>query len=148
MKSICAIVCVFIVEILCHKIQHVEEKPSHRLQQDIMDFISLIPFGDIRNLTKLHYHHDEEVRDAFDYVSTEDYTEIKMELIHLKEVKDFRNYLRRIGFDFEAILKKLKDEFKPEEIMTSSEENTSANGRKNLLKKPLYVLKSHSCINA
>lgn len=97
-------------------IRHIQEQPSHHLQQDIMDFIDLVPFDDVQTLMQYYYHNDVEVESAFDYVSTEDYSQIKLEIMNLSEVQSFRRYLDSIGFSVEQVWKDLSLRFDVDDV--------------------------------
>ncbi|EAT37044.1 AAEL010918-PA [Aedes aegypti] len=103
-------------------IRHIEEQPSHHLQQDIMDFIDLIPFDDVQTLMQYYYHYDAEVENAFDYVSTEDYSQIKLEIMNLSEVQSFRRYLDGIGFSVEQVWKDLCLRFDVEDVFVEPDD--------------------------
>ncbi|XP_055627290.1 protein G12 [Toxorhynchites rutilus septentrionalis] len=103
-------------------IRHIEEQPSHHLQQDIMDFIELIPFDDMQTLMQYYYHFDIEVENAFDYVSSEDYSQIKLEIMNLSEVRSFRRYLDSIGFSVERAWDELSARFDVDDIFAEPDE--------------------------
>nr|XP_019562176.2 uncharacterized protein LOC109430558 [Aedes albopictus] len=103
-------------------IRHIEEQPSHHLQQDIMDFIDLVPFDDVQTLMQYYYHYDTEVENAFDYVSTEDYSQIKLEIMNLSEVQSFRRYLDGIGFSVEQVWKDLCLRFDVEDVFVEPDD--------------------------
>nr|XP_029716892.1 uncharacterized protein LOC115260126 [Aedes albopictus] len=103
-------------------IRHIEEQPSHHLQQDIMDFIDLVPFDDVQTLMQYYYHYDAEVENAFDYVSTEDYSQIKLEIMNLSEVQSFRRYLDGIGFSVEQVWRDLCLRFDVEDVFVEPDD--------------------------
>ncbi|XP_055608935.1 protein G12-like isoform X2 [Uranotaenia lowii] len=103
--------------------RHIQEQPSHQLQQDIMDFIDLVPFDDVHSLMQYYYHYDPEVESAFDYVSSEDYSQIKVEIMKLNEVRDFRRYLDGIGFSVEVVWKELTERFQVDDIFAEPDDS-------------------------
>ncbi|XP_062550396.1 protein G12-like [Armigeres subalbatus] len=103
-------------------IRHIEEQPPHHLQQDIMDFIDLIPFDDVQTLMQYYYHYDVEVENAFDYVSSEDYSQIKLEIMNLSEVQSFHRYLGSIGFSAEQVWKDLCLRFDVEDVFVEPDD--------------------------
>ncbi|XP_055535242.1 protein G12-like [Wyeomyia smithii] len=103
-------------------IRHIDEHPSHHLQQDIMDFIDLIPFDDVHSLMQYYYHYDAEVENAFDYVCSEDYSQIKLEIVNLNEVRNFRRYLDGIGFSVEHVWQELSARFNVDDIFAEPNE--------------------------
>ncbi|EDS45568.1 conserved hypothetical protein [Culex quinquefasciatus] len=102
--------------------RHVEEQPRHHLQQDILDFLNLIPFDDVQSLMQYYYHYDAQVESALDYVSSEDYTQIKLEIMNLSEVRSFRRYLDGIGFSVVHVWRELTKRFDVEEIFAEPDE--------------------------
>ncbi|XP_058833597.1 protein G12-like [Topomyia yanbarensis] len=103
-------------------IRHIDEQPSHHLQQDIMDFLDLIPFADVHSLMQYYYHYDAEVENAFDYVCSEDYSQIKLEIVKLNEVRSFRRYLDNIGFSVEHVWQELSARFNVDDIFAEPDE--------------------------
>lgn len=53
--------------------QHHIATTNGNLQQDIGDFLDLIPVDDIRNLTKYFYANDESMRNAYEYLRNDGY---------------------------------------------------------------------------
>ncbi|KAL1399694.1 hypothetical protein pipiens_007997 [Culex pipiens pipiens] len=102
--------------------RHVEEQPRHHLQQDILDFLNLIPFDDVQSLMQYYYHYDAQVESALDYVSSEDYSQIKLEIMNLSEVRSFRRYLDGIGFSVVHVWRELTKRFDVEEIFAEPDE--------------------------
>ncbi|KFB51402.1 AGAP006635-PA-like protein [Anopheles sinensis] len=109
-------------QIFGYHIRHVQEEPSHQLQQDLMDFIDLVPFEDVQRLMQYYYHYDVEVESAFDYVSTEDYSQIRLEIVNLSEVRSFRKYLDSIGFSVENVWVELNKRFDADDIFLEPDE--------------------------
>lgn len=87
-----------------------------------MDFIDLVPFDDVQTLMQYYYHYDAEVENAFDYVSTEDYSQIKLEIMNLSEVQSFRRYLDGIGFSVEQVWKDLCLRFDVEDVFVEPDD--------------------------
>uniref|UniRef100_A0A182T5Q9 Uncharacterized protein n=1 Tax=Anopheles maculatus TaxID=74869 RepID=A0A182T5Q9_9DIPT len=110
-------------QIFGYHIRHIEEEPSHQLQQDLMDFIDLVPFEDVQRLMQYYYHYDVEVESAFDYVSTEDYTQIRLDIVNLGEVRSFRRYLDSIGFSVEKVWAELNKRFDADDIFAEPDES-------------------------
>uniref|UniRef100_A0A182MUJ6 Uncharacterized protein n=1 Tax=Anopheles culicifacies TaxID=139723 RepID=A0A182MUJ6_9DIPT len=110
-------------QIFGYHIRHIEEEPSHQLQQDLMDFIDLVPFEDVQRLMQYYYHYDVEVESAFDYVSTEDYTQIRLDIVNLGEVRSFRRYLDSIGFSVEKVWSELNKRFDADDIFAEPDES-------------------------
>lgn len=110
-------------QIFGYHIRHIEEEPSHQLQQDLMDFIDLVPFEDVQRLMQYYYHYDVEVESAFDYVSSEDYTQIRLDIVSLGEVRSFRRYLDSIGFSVEKVWTELNKRFDADDIFAEPDES-------------------------
>lgn len=53
--------------------QHHIANSNGNLQQDINEFLDLIPIDDIRNLTMYFYANDESMRNAYDYLRNDGY---------------------------------------------------------------------------
>ncbi|XP_058066681.1 protein G12 [Anopheles bellator] len=106
-----------------YRIHHLEPEPRHHLQQDLMDFIDLVPFEDVQQLMQYYYHYDIEVENAIDYVSTEDYTQIRLDIVNLSEVRSFRRYLDSIGFSVEKVWAELNQRFDADDIFVEPDES-------------------------
>lgn len=89
-------------------IQHIEEIPEHHLQQDIYDFIDLVPVEEIKNLTIYFYANDEEMRNSYDFLVGEDYTRISNELWNLKEMKSLSKFFNESGVRFDKLMQRFK----------------------------------------
>lgn len=63
--------------------QHHIATTNGNLQQDLADFLKLIPTDDVRNLTKYFYGNDELMRNAYEYLRNDGY---KFALHRLREV--------------------------------------------------------------
>ncbi|XP_035790112.1 protein G12-like [Anopheles albimanus] len=105
-----------------HHQQEEDQQQHHQLQQDLMDFIDLVPFEEVRQLMQYYYHYDVEVESAFDYVSTEDYTQIRQDIANLGEVRTFRRYLDSIGCSVEQLWKELNVRFDADDIFAEPDE--------------------------
>ncbi|XP_050092622.1 protein G12 [Anopheles aquasalis] len=106
-----------------HHHQEEQQEQHHQLQQDLMDFIDLVPFEEVRQLMQYYYHYDVEVESAFDYVSTEDYTQIRQDIANLGEVRTFRRYLDSIGCSVEQLWKELNARFDADDIFAEPDES-------------------------
>lgn len=89
-------------------IQHIEEIPEHHLQQDIYDFINLVPVEEIKNLTIYFYANDEEMRNSYDFLVGEDYIRISDELWSLKEMKSLSKFFNESGVRFDKLMQRFK----------------------------------------
>lgn len=105
------------------------------LQQDIDDFLDLIPKVEIQNLTRRYYFGDNEVRFAYEYCQSEEFLALREKILNLVEVKDFLKYLNESGLNLVELVNKLATIVGPprEPLYTSDEaslEDTTSRKRK------------------
>ncbi|XP_049545750.1 protein G12 [Anopheles darlingi] len=118
------LLCTLVEQTFGYHIRHHQEQQQQQqqLQQDLMDFIDLVPFEEVRQLMQYYYHYDVEVESAFDYVSTEDYTQIRQDIANLGEVRTFRRYLDSIGCSVEQLWTELNARFDADDIFAEPDE--------------------------
>lgn len=110
---------------ICSKlelIKHVQSESGGSLQKDLNDFLNIIPFDDIRNLTEYFYANDETMRESYDYVRDHGIKLICESVSQLSLVKKFTAFLNDTGVNFAALGKPF------EAIVLSREEANSIDG--------------------
>ncbi|XP_049774591.1 uncharacterized protein LOC126162248 isoform X14 [Schistocerca cancellata] len=79
---------------------HVTAKKANRnLQDDLNDFLALIPIDEIVNIVLNHLANDPEVQAVVEYVLSDDFKSIVLAIDALPEYIDFLNYLQESGLD-------------------------------------------------
>ncbi|GAB0091784.1 Insect allergen-related [Sergentomyia squamirostris] len=105
------------------KAGYAEPKSKLDLQQDIDDFLDLIPKEEVQNLTQKFYYGDGEVRFAYAYCQSDEFLALREKILNLPEVKDFLNYLNESGLNLVELVNKLaKIVGPPSDHVTLSEE--------------------------
>lgn len=111
---------------ICSKlelIKHVQsESTAGSLQNDLDDFLRIIPVDDIRNLTEYFYANDEAMRESYDYVRDHGVKLVCESLSQLSLVKKFTAFLNDTGVNFAALGKRI------EEIVLTGDEAKSIVG--------------------
>lgn len=95
---------------ICFKlepIKHYDANAVNSLQQDISEFLSIIPTEDIRNLTEHFYKNDRNMRSSYDYVRNEGARKIRQSLMELSIVQKFSAYLNGTGINYTKFDKEL-----------------------------------------
>ncbi|XP_049801965.1 uncharacterized protein LOC126236587 [Schistocerca nitens] len=89
---------------------HVPAKKANRnLQDDLNDFLALIPIDEIVNIVLNHLANDPEVQAAVEYVLSDDFKSIVLAIDALPEYIDFLNYLQESGLDVYKYVNMLHD---------------------------------------
>lgn len=88
-------------------IQHVQVQGGS-LQNDLNEFLNVIPVDDIRNLTKFFYTNDEAMRDSYEYLRDEGIKLIVENLSTLSLVKKFTTFLNDTGVNFAELGKRVE----------------------------------------
>lgn len=74
-----------------------QKKIKGGIQEDLKDFVNIIPTDDIRNLTKYYYASDPAMRSSYDYLRDDGFQRILNSLSTLTLVKKFTNFLTDKG---------------------------------------------------
>lgn len=108
-----------------HKIQpikHYELKPVHRLQYDLNEFLDIIPVDEIKNLTIYFYTNDEKMRESYNFMKNEGFSEMKRQLSELTIMDKLSQFFNESGVNLDRIDKRLSG------LTLSDQEITSLNG--------------------
>lgn len=89
------------------KIDDCQESLRGNLQEDLKEFVNIIPADDIRNLTKYYYASDPSMRNSYDYLRDDGYKRILHSLSSLTLVEKFSTFLNDKG----VILSELAQHF-------------------------------------
>lgn len=103
-------------------IKHVQSEKSGSLQNDLNEFLNIIPVDDIRNLTEYFYANDEAMRNSYDYLRTDGYKLVVENFSSLTLVKKFTAFLNDTGVNFAELGKRI------EKIVLTDEEAKSIVG--------------------
>lgn len=76
---------------------------SKSLQDDFKDFLALIPFSELKEIT-CSYRNDPEVKLVIDYLRSDEWAKLVAEVREKKTWKEFKNYLNEAGVDIEAVI--------------------------------------------
>lgn len=126
--------------------QHHVTDINGNLQQDIIDFLDLIPFDDIRNLTKYFYANDESMRNAYEYLRSDGY---KFAIHRLKEVPMLRMFTTKLN---ETGVKLADMEERIKEIVLTDEEAKSIVGKSTMFNWFTFnvwtdLIRKENCVN-
>ncbi|CRL00145.1 CLUMA_CG013421, isoform A [Clunio marinus] len=97
----------------------VQNTSNGNLQEDLNEFLNLVPVDDIRNLTEFFYANDGEMRQSYDYLRDEGFKLVVENISKLSLVKKFITFLNDSGVDFAESKKRI------EKIVLTSEEAKS-----------------------
>lgn len=79
------------------KVNSAQEVLSGSLQKDFADFVNIIPFNDLRNLTKYYYASDPAMRNSYNYLRDEGFERIFLSLKTLPLVRKIMTFLSNRG---------------------------------------------------
>lgn len=103
-------------------IKHYEPEPVHHLQNDLNEFLDIIPVDEIKNLTIYFYTNDEKMRESYDFMKNEGFSEMKRQLSELTIMDKLSQFFNESGVNLDRIDKRLSG------LTLSDEEITSFNG--------------------
>lgn len=89
---------------------HHHQHTSHinnKLQNDINEFIDLIPIAEVKKKLLEYYKNDRDVQLIYDYVNGKEFQAMKKKLLDVREIKEFQQYLNDIGMNIKEIFHKL-----------------------------------------
>ncbi|EDS38790.1 G12 [Culex quinquefasciatus] len=81
------------------------------LNEDLQDFLALVPVDKFVALALDYYQNDKEVQHAFEYLQGEEFSTIWDQLFALKEIKELLKYLHDAGLDVYNWLNVVADVF-------------------------------------
>lgn len=81
---------------------------STGLQKDFEDFLQLIPYGEVKNISVKYYRKDLEIRSIVNYMKGREFIHIRNNIFGLREVQDFANYLKDCGVNFVQLVNFVK----------------------------------------
>lgn len=96
-----------------HKSPNAAQRPKTRAQQrkadlndDINDFIELIPKTEIKTKIEEYYRNDMDVQHVFEYMHGKEFLELKKNILELSDVKETLQYLNKNGLNVKAVVRK------------------------------------------
>uniref|UniRef100_U5EMJ5 Putative secreted protein n=1 Tax=Corethrella appendiculata TaxID=1370023 RepID=U5EMJ5_9DIPT len=81
------------------------------LNEDLEDFMKLVPVDKITKLAVEYFTTDKEVQDAFKYLQGKEFASVWDQFFALKQVKDLLKYLNGAGLDVYTFLNEVADLF-------------------------------------
>lgn len=81
------------------------KKPE--LQNDLNDFLDLIPGDEIKAKIEEYYRNDMDLHHIYEYVGSKEFNEMRKNIFDLQDVKDVLQYLHRKGFNFRILVRKI-----------------------------------------
>lgn len=108
--------------------------PTLNLEQDILDFIELIPLEDIKIIVDKHLRNDKEFQAAVQFLQSDEWADLMENLFKTGETEDTKKYLYDAGIDVDFIASIL------EELL--SEVNIKSHHNKKSVKKLLEEVSS------
>lgn len=77
--------------------------PSLSLQQDLLDFVELIPLEDLKIVFDKHIRNDPEFQAAVKYIQGSEWQKLEEAFVDSKEVKNVKDYLLKAGIDIDLV---------------------------------------------
>ncbi|KAJ8687925.1 hypothetical protein QAD02_023720 [Eretmocerus hayati] len=81
------------------------------MNNDIDDFLALIPVHDIKELFYKYLSEDEDFGEVIDYILSNEFKSLINEIGSQPEVKELIDYIQSAGLDFNYLIEKLKEMF-------------------------------------
>ncbi|XP_062541983.1 uncharacterized protein LOC134209980 [Armigeres subalbatus] len=83
--------------------------PSRTLEDDLQDFLNLLPVDKLTDLVVRYFTTDKEFQEAFAYLQGAEFAAVWNQFFALKEVKDVLNYLEEAGLAVYDLLNQVAD---------------------------------------
>lgn len=108
-----------------HQQQQAKAKQSN-LNEDVNDFIELIPKAEIKSKIEEYYKNDMDVQHIFEYVHGKEFQELRRNILDMADVKDILQYLNRNGLNVKGVIRKVDNRLGISKIRPNSLTYTSA----------------------
>lgn len=91
------------------KVKHTQTNRKTNLNDDIIDFIDLIPAVEVKAKLDEYYRNDIDVQHIFEYFNSKEFLEFRKHILDLDDVVDILNYLNANGLNIKTLLKNVDD---------------------------------------
>lgn len=77
------------------------------LQNDINDFLDLIPADEVKEKFEEYYRNDMDVHHIYEYFGSKEFYELRKYVLDLQDVKEVLQYMHRKGCNFKMLVRKI-----------------------------------------
>lgn len=77
------------------------------LNDDVNDFVDLIPKVEVKAKIEEYYNNDVDVQHVFEYMHGKEFLELRKNILELSDVKDAFQYLNKNGLNVKSVIRKL-----------------------------------------
>lgn len=77
------------------------------LNDDVNDFIDLVPKAEIKAKIEEYYRNDVDVQHVFEYMHGKEFLELRKNILELADVKETLQYLNKNGLNVKSLIRKL-----------------------------------------
>ncbi|XP_031633160.1 protein G12 isoform X2 [Contarinia nasturtii] len=77
------------------------------LNDDVNDFIELVPKAEIKAKIEEYYRNDMDVQHIFEYMHGKEFIELRKNILELPDVKETLQYLNKNGLNAKSLIRKL-----------------------------------------
>lgn len=77
------------------------------LNDDVNDFVDLIPKAEVKAKIEEYYRNDVDVQHIFEYMHGKEFLELRKNILELPDVKDAFQYLNKNGLNVKSVIRKL-----------------------------------------
>lgn len=77
------------------------------LNDDVNDFIELVPKAEIKAKIEEYYKNDMDVQHIFEYMHGKEFLELRKNILELTDVKETLQYLNKNGLNVKSVFRKL-----------------------------------------
>lgn len=77
------------------------------LNDDVNDFVDLIPKAEVKAKIEEYYNNDVDVQHVFEYMHGKEFLELRKNILELSDVKDAFQYLNKNGLNVKSVIRKL-----------------------------------------
>lgn len=77
------------------------------LNDDVTDFIELVPKAEIKSKIEEYYRNDMDVQHIFEYMHGKEFLELRKNILEMVDVKETLQYLNKNGLNAKSLIRKL-----------------------------------------
>lgn len=86
---------------------HSKKPKQTNLNEDVNDFIELIPRLEIKAKLEEYYRNDMDAQHIFEFMHSKEFQEMRRTVLEMADVKDVLQYLNRNGMNIKGVVRKV-----------------------------------------
>lgn len=86
---------------------HTKKPKQTNLNEDVNDFIELIPRLEMKAKISEYYRNDMDTQHIFEFMHSKEFQELRRTVLEMADVKDILQYLNRNGLNIKGVVRKV-----------------------------------------